>query len=467
MTQFKISRRMLLSSTGAVLMLPLLESLHRRNKALAAAANDPRRYVGIYFPNGTYNRQGDAVWYPPTGKLDQATLTPVLQPFTSYLGDFSVLKFINNDAQQQMAGKGGHVSAVVTHFTAEPIGDTKATTCQVQGSSFDQYVVGKTGKQALTMITGCLEGSYYPDAAGFPYGYPYMWFNNGKVIEPNLNPVDLYKKVLSQVMPGTPVATTGPLRPQDRKSGLDATVNDIQALQRMLGKSDQQKLDDYLTSIRNMETQLQNAPTASSCADPGAPSSDLDNTDIPASNPNYVDRIKAFFDVVAFAFKCDLTRAAGISFDGDGANRNIQRTPSNLLYMGADPSDVGTHSLSHFESEAPNGGREKNITRDRLFLSLVFHLVDNLKASGAVDPSGSAILDNTIIDAGYSIVDGNHKDGQQAGIPRIVAGGKNFMHPGNALDCSQYDIGDMFFTYSNYLGLGLTDFKGHSGTMPL
>jgi hypothetical protein len=457
-SNYKISRRYFLAGSGAGFLLPLLESLMPLNKALAASANDPRRYVGIYFPNGTYNRQGDAVWYPPTGLMQSGNLPPVLQPFSANIGDFSVLKSIGNYAQNQMSGHGGHVSACISHFTGEVVNDMANTSCQVKGSSFDQIVANVTGKKSLNLIPGLINA--YPDSCGFPYGY-YMSYNNGKPIEPTMNPVDLYRRVLNQVVPTTPQAPPSAATIAKKKSVLDSALADLQSLQAKLGKSDRSKLDDYMTSIRAMELKIAAPPVPNGpiCSDPGAPSGTLDNTDPNGDQTNYIARIQAMFDVVAFAFQCDLARSVGMTFDGDNLDRRIQGISNGLLYNGANPNDIGTHSLSHFAGQDP-GGREKGISRDRLYVSLVMYLVNKLKA--AKDPSGSAILDNTIIDAGFSVVDGNHQDGSQAGVPQFVAGGRNFMNPGYAYDVGAFDKRDLFYTYSQLLKLGLTDFKGNT-----
>ena len=278
-----------------------------------------------------------------------------------------------------------------------------------------------------------------------------------------MNPVDLYRKVLAQVVITPP---SGPVA-DHRKSILDLTLAETQALQARLGKNDKRKLGDYLTSLRAMEMRLGQGPGAvpASCSTPGAPSPALDNSDPDGSQTDFAGRVKAMFDVVTFAFKCDLTRSVAVSFDGDNVNRRIQGVPASLMYMGADIRDAGTHSLSHFEnaSEGIGEGRNKCITRDRFYLSRIFHHVDQLKQ--ATDASGSPLLDNTVIDAGYSVRDGNHSDGQEAGVPRIVSGGRNFMKPGNAYDCSGNDRRDFLYTLSARLGMSLPDFKGSTKVM--
>ena len=92
---WSVHRRQLITGAGAVFLLPLLERFFPKN-ALAAGSSDPLRFVSLYMPNGTYNVQGDAVWYPQglkTGPLSASSFSSrsVFAPFTSEVGNVSVL----------------------------------------------------------------------------------------------------------------------------------------------------------------------------------------------------------------------------------------------------------------------------------------------------------------------------------------------------------------------------------------
>jgi hypothetical protein len=470
---FKISRRHLISGTGHILLLPLLESLVPFNRAYAAGENDPRRYVGVYFPNGGSNRKNDAIWYPATGPMSAAGLPIMYQSFASNIGDFSVLKNIQHRSRQQVNDTygGSHISSVITHFTGEFPGTNPKSTddCVIRGTSIDQIVANASGKKSLNLSGGGVNST--PDkSSGFAYGY-YLSYNQGKKIEPNMNVVDVYKNILSQVMTSPkppPSPSPAPAGADPGKSRLDAVVGDIKALQKKLGRKDVAKLDDYLTGVRSME--VKSSPGAGgmaqlNCVAPPAPADALNHVDTYCSLPDYIPRMQAMFDAVAFAFKCDITRSVCIGLDGDGAGRilNTGTIPSNIVYQGALPDD-NLHTISH---DADKGGvqRSKIVTRDRLFLSFVFRLVDQLKA--ATDVSGSRILDNTLIDAGHGVRDCNHQDGQEAGTPMIIAGGCNFASPGNSYDVGAYDRRDLLYTVARLMNTGISDFQGSKQMMKI
>jgi hypothetical protein len=198
------------------------------------------------------------------------------------------------------------------------------------------------------------------------------------------------------------------------------------------------------------------------------PPETLDNVDLDGSLSNvYNQRVQAFFDMVVLAFECDLVRSVSFTYDGEVCTRQNNPCPANLLYGNADLSG-GLHiGISHYGENA--NGDSKCISRDRNYLSLVFYLLDRLKAT--LDPSGSPMLDNTIVLAGYNINDGQHTANSE-GAPLIVGGGRNFMHPGNCFDLkgASYtttytpgtDMKDLLYTFSTFLNLGWPNFRESS-----
>jgi hypothetical protein len=468
-----IKRRHLITGAGAVFLLPLLEKFFPKN-ARATGNSDPRRFVSLYMPNGTYNVQGDAVWYPQnleTGPLTASMFTPrsVFAPFIGELGNFSILMHPGCWARDKFVYTCpcGHASAVTTFLSQQVMTDQSSSQCTVPGSSFDQMVADTVNKPNLVMSGGCNSGS--PDFLNFNYA-EYVSFKNGQPNEPHRNPVELYNKMFAALVP-TPMK---PIPAAARNhSILDSSLADIKDLQSKLGKTDNQKLDAYFTSVRNLETRIF-APgiAATGCKPGGPPPETLDNVDLDgALSSVYNQRIQSFFDMVVLAFECDLVRSVSFTYDGEVCIRPNNPCPANILYENADLTGFLHGGISHY-GDNPNGDA-KCISRDRNYLSLVFYLLDGLKA--ALDPSGSPMLDNTIVLAGYSVTDGQHT-GNWEGAPLIVGGGRNFMHPGNCFDLKgarfsgTYQPGDMtdlFYTFSTFLNLGWTNFRGSSNVLSI
>jgi hypothetical protein len=463
-----INRRHLLTGAGAIFALPLLESMFTR-KARASGVTDPRRFVSLYMPNGTYNvadgqnnATGSAAWYPTglkTGALAAASFqaNSVFAPFTSELANFSILMHpscvARDTAARSVPDGGGHVSAVTTFLTQAVFTDPNSSSCTVPGSSFDQIVADTAGKPNLVLHGGCNDSN--PDGIAFNYS-DYVSYKNGQPNEPQKNPVELYKNMFASLV----VSPTAPVEAAARNhSILDSSLADLKDMKSKLGASDNQKLDDYFTTVRDLETRLFTPVSAASACTAGtAPSSSLDNVDLDGSLSGVYDqRVQAFFDMVVLAFKCDLIRSVSFQYDGETCGRQNNPCPANLLSNNADLTGQLHIGISHY-GQNPDGN-DKCISRDRNYLSLFFYLLDALRA--ATDPSGSPMLDNTIVLAGFNVTDGQHS-GNAEGTPLVVGGGRNFMHPGNCFDMGGGDLKDLFYTFSTFLNLGLSNFQGSS-----
>ncbi|PWU18960.1 MAG: hypothetical protein C5B49_06455 [Bdellovibrio sp.] len=496
MSNFKIDRRRFMSSSGLILTLPLLESLPPFRKfAHASSATDPRRAVFLYMPNGTYNKSNDAPWHPSYNGPLTTNLPDVLAPFSANIADFSVLKQINHNARDQTDGNyynfngngGGHVSAVSTHLSQQVISTPSSSSCSISRPSIDQIIAQNSGKPSLVMHVGGLTSG----ADNSPFDYSnYISFTGGKPVQPLYNPYDVYNKLLALVTSGSsgqsmtpvtaPAATPSPTPAQSpppnptsasgtpantQKSILDNALADINDLKSQLGKTDQSKLDDFLTSLRNIESTIATTPTTgptptptpgqnpgpTACTPPSAPASSLNNYG-GENVKDYFTRVQAYFDMIVFAFQCDLVRSVSFMFDGEVGERILTpQVPANLIFNNTDLT-AGMHiGIAH------NGGRSMNVTKDHAYMSLMLYLVNKLKAT--TDASGSPVLDNSIIHMAYGVSAGDHGDGHS---PTVVAGGRNFIHPGNSYDASSYDQKDLLYTIGNYMNVGITSFEGSS-----
>lgn len=458
---YKINRRYFLSSSGLMLTLPLLESLSPYTRALAAVPAVGRA-VWLYMPNGTYNRTNDAPWHPATGKLT-TNLPDVLSPFANRIADFSVLKNIRNASRDATdlnyynfnKNGGGHVSAVSSFLSSQVINTPGSTACSISRPSVDQIIAQKSGKKSLVLHMGPLTSG--ADSSPFDYSN-YISFNGGKPFPPLYNPHDVYKQLLGMVAPGSTTTPTAPALNQAKKSMLDQALTDLNDLKSKLGRTDQAKLDDYLTSVRSLETKLAGSGGGgtATCTAPGAPSANLNNY----GGNNLTDfqaRAQAYFDMIAFAFSCDLARSVAFMFDGETGERIMNaQVPANLVFSGG-AMDAGMHiGIAHL------GGRPKNVTKDRFYMYLMFYLVDKLKSM--TDTNGSPILDNTIIHLGYGVYAGDHGNGTP---PVVLAGGRSLINPGSSYDVGAYDQKDLLFTIASKMNLGITAFEGSSKIVPI
>jgi hypothetical protein len=462
---FKITRRHLFAASGGFLTLPLLESIGAR-WAHAAATKDPRRLVMIHFPNGTVTRSDTPTWFSALdGPLTAANAPIPLQPFTANLGDITILRGLTQSARDLTLknGAGGHGGSKPCFFTGQTPTNLSTNACGIAGDSFD-VMYGKTTPMGKSIY---LANSSQNSGDGVAYAYE-LSLKDGQKVVPEINPVSFYNTYFSKLAGGT---TTPIVSDYARNSKiLDIPTAATNSLRAQLGKADRVRLDSYLASLSDLKTSLGNqtqTPT-NTCSMPAAP-----NVDPSTTNRNglkgmaYFARMMAFNSLIATGFQCDLFRSVGISFGSEGNYTTYDGVyPASLNYNGASLTIQYDHSVSHhnpISGEPGTYGFNPNMTRDRMHMYVVVDLINKLKA--VTDPSGSAVLDNTIIMGGFSVDDGQHNSGPSLGTPMIVAGGKNFMTPGRTLNAAAYDLNDLYFTFSGFLGMGLTNFHPIAQTL--
>lgn len=466
---FKITRRHLLAASGGFLALPLLESLKTRT-ALAAPLADPRRLVMIHFPNGTVTRSGTPTWFStPNGPFTAANAPIPLQPFVGNLGDISILKGLTQSARDLTLknGAGGHGGSKPCFFTGQVPTNLTANASGISGDSFDVMYAKTTPTGKHVYLGNSAQGG--GDGVAYPYELSHR---DGQKVVPEINPVSFYDTYFKGL---TGSSMAPPLSDYARNSKIiDIPSAATTRLRGQLGKADRMRLDSYLASLGDLKKSLGAQPAVVSCAQPPAPKVDTSTTNHNGLRGTaYFARMMAFNSLIATGFQCDLFRSVAISFGSEGNYTTYDGAyPAALNYNGATLSVQYDHSVSHqspISNETGTYGYEPNMTRDRMHVYLVVDLINKLKAVS--DPSGSTVLDNTIIMAGFCVDDGQHNSGPSLGTPLLVAGGKNFMNPGRSFEAGLYDLNDLYFTFAGFLGMGLTSFhpiaqtpKPYSGT---
>lgn len=447
MSNYKINRRTFISSTGIIFTLPLLESLFS-NQALAQAASDPKRYVAIYFPNGTYNRADKPIWWTPTGALNAGNASLALAPFATNLADMVNVNQMRNAAYWKQAEVFGddHQNAATSFLTcADRITATTTSFEHVLGAAFN--------KPALVLSGG---------TTGYDQPFDrFISYKNG-VGDPGIsNPGDVYRMLMSKIVPGGPA-------PTGAQSVIDSALADLTAFNSKLGKADKAKMDEYLTALRALETKIARAPsggggTGPSCTQPTlAPG--MDNTDS-RNTELYLPKMYAMNDMIRTAFACDITRSVSIMLDTETTGRTFAKAPANLQYLNGDISGgfLSHEPISH-ASGLSSDGYNRCVTRDRVLMTIVVDLINKLKAS--TDASGSRILDNTVIESGFGVQDGNHGEFQDK-WPIVLSGGRNLFSQGKTVLWNTIDKRDFYYTIARAMGANIPSFQGSTRTITL
>ncbi|MGB8852248.1 MAG: DUF1552 domain-containing protein [Pirellulales bacterium] len=375
-----VNRRAVLRSTTATIALPLLESLRQPRRAAAAAASPPpKRLVFLGFGWGVTAE----TWFPDKKQIGREyPLPPGLAPLARHKNSFSLLQGMQNRFTVD-PHFGSTFWLTGANRYAQP-GKTFANTISV-----DQVAAAVLGKE--TRYPSLELDSSSPSGHG--PGLSMAWDARGKPLAGLTTPVLAFHKLFS--------AETTPLEQRQRmlregRSVIDALRADARRLEHSLSAVDADKLDEYLQSIRDIETQIAREEQWLTTPKPTV-------TDIrePDAKLQGREEVRVMYDLLVAALRTDSTRVV------------TYRQPVDTLIKSIGITVAG-HDMSHYRDGESRQASEK---RDLAQSELLAELLDKLAA--ARDPDGSSLLDTTCVVYGSNIRAMHHLDN----CPTLVAGG--------------------------------------------
>jgi hypothetical protein len=395
-----LSRRALLRGAGAALALPWLEAMTPRTRG--GFATPPTRLAYIYVPNGV-----DASGWTPSVVGSGFELPEILEPLAPYRDDLLVLSGLALDpARDHGDGGGDHARAMASFLTGVHPRKTGGADLRA-GISADQVAAAAIGQATRfpSLEIGCEAGG---DAGRCDHGYScayqvnLSWRGHATPATKEVDPALVFDRLFGQRQGGD--ATR---RNRRDRSLLDFVASDARQLRGQLGTADQRKLDEYLTSVREVERRVGQA----------APEVAMHDRTFkrPAGIPaDYAEHLRLMADLLVLAFQTDLTRVATHVFANDGSNR-----PYRMIGIGD-----GHHDLSHHGGEASRLAKIRSI--NRFHVEQLAYLLGRLKATPEGDGS---LLDHCMIVYGSGISEGNAH--RHDNLPILVAGrGSGTLSPG-------------------------------------
>ncbi len=432
--QRQLSRRTLLRGVGVSLALPCLDLMKPAVAAIAEnGTSAPTRLAWVFFPNGTNAER----WFPK-GKGTDWELSPSLEPLAECKGDFNVLRGLAQvNAQSLGDGPGDHARSAAVFLTGAHPYKTAGSKIKV-GRSADQIAADEYGRatRLASLELGTEEGK---DAGSCDSGYACAYSNNISWRSETLptakeiNPLRAFQRLF-----GTAGSTDARLRAM-QSNILDFVTDQRKHLDRISGTDDRRKLDEYFTSVREVEQRINrfSVPVA-------LPDGVVEPNGKP-SNPT--EHIRLMYDLMVLAFRTDTTRIATFMLANEGSNR---------AFPMIEVKD-GHHQLSHHENKQDS--IEKIAKIDRYYSEQFCYFLKKLKET----PEGDGnLLDHSMIVYGGCISDGNRHDHHD--LPILLAGkGGNRIQTGRLLEYPQYTPLNNLFS-SMLETVGINDVKFGDGT---
>lgn len=416
------------------LALPCLDVMKPAVAAFAEnATSPPTRLAWVFFPNGTNAER----WFPK-GKGTDWELSPSLEPLAECKGDFNVLRGLAQvNAQSLGDGPGDHARSAAAFLTGAHPYKTAGSKIKV-GRSADQIAADEYGRatRLASLELGTEEGK---DAGSCDSGYACAYSNNISWRSETLptakeiNPLRAFQRLF-----GTAGSTDARSRAM-QSNILDFVTDQRKHLDRISGTDDRRKLDEYFTSVREVEQRINrfSVPVA-------LPDGVVEPNGKP-SNPT--EHIRLMYDLMVLAFRTDTTRIATFMLANEGSNR---------AFPMIEVKD-GHHQLSHHENKQDSIDKIAKI--DRYYSEQFCYFLKKLKET----PEGDGnLLDHSMIVYGGCISDGNRHDHHD--LPILLAGkGGNRIQTGRLLEYPQNTPLNNLFS-SMLETVGINDVKFGDGT---
>src|SRR6266567_21880 len=426
-----LSRRKFLRGAGIFLALPMLDAMTpafaavaKRVAADAMPGGKPRRFFGICNNLGLLPDH----FFPKERGRDYQ-LSPYLKVLKEHRNDFTVFSGVSHPDVD-----GGH-PADNCFLTAAPHPGSGGFRNTI---SLDQYIGERIGHltrfPSLTLGVNVQQGLR-----------SLSWTGSGVLIPCEEKAADVFSRMFLQ---GTRAETEAQVRKLETgQSILDAVEGQAKELQRTVGARDRDRLDQYFTSVRDLEQRLQmsrewerkpkpkvSAPVPLDPADPKA----------------YMDKVKLMYDMARLAFETDSTRSISLLLDS---------VNSPAIEFGDHKLSDGYHNISHHGKSREKLEQLKAI--DEWHMKLLAELFGHLKA---VSEDGEPLLDRTMILYGSNL--GNANTHVTTNMPTIFAGG-GFEHGQHlAFDMQHnYPLPNLFVSMLQRLGLETDRFASATGTL--
>src|SRR6185436_3680759 len=373
--------------------LPFLDAM---SPAFAAPAKAPVRLAFLYVPNGidmkNFNIEQEGAFTAPFPR--------VMKPLEPFRDDIlQIGNLTHNSGRALLDGAGDHGRCAGSYLTGVQV---KKTTVDIKASiSCDQIIANKIGHETrfASLELGMDDSRQAGDCdSGYSCAYTnnLSWRSETQPLPPVLDPRVLFERLFGtgQILSAEDMDR----RARYRRSILDFVTADTKKLQSTLGPTDNRKLDEYLSSIREVERQLIKAESESIQIDPG-----MDKPyGVP---PDFGEHFKLMSDMMTIAFQADLTRVVTFLMTREGTSR---------AYREIGIAD-GHHPCTHHQGKADL--MEKVTQINEYHTKQLAGWLGNLKAAKEGD---SNLLDNSMIVYGAGLSDGNrhlHED-----LPTLLIG---------------------------------------------
>jgi hypothetical protein len=400
------TRRNFLRGLGTALALPALESVAPL-KSLAAGANTehPLRTAFMFVPNGMHMPD----WTPSTTGA-HFDLPKILSSFEPVKRDLLILSGLTHDKGRANGdGAGDHARSAGVFLTGvQPL---KSEGSEIRaGVSADQVIARAIGHQTrfASLELGAESGRQSGKCdSGYSCAYSnnISWRDAATPMTKEVNPKLVFERLFGNQI-ASEESESQARRKLFRKSILDFVLDDAHRLEKKASYKDKQKLNEYLTAVREIEQRIERADLEKQ-----ERPDYLTEFEAPEGIPSsYEEHIKLLGDLMVLSFQADVTRVGTFMLANEGSNRSYRHIGVN----------EGHHSLSHHQNDPVKLAKISEI--NEFHARQVAYIIQKMKS---IPEGDGTLLDHSMIVYGAGISDGNRHNNEN--LPIMVAGRGNGM----------------------------------------
>ncbi len=438
MNSKRMPRRSFLRAAGALIPLPLLDVM--TPVAASAQTSAPLRLVWLFQANGFYPQA-----WNPSGTAADWKLSRVLRPFEPFRDRLTVIRNLRTIAQ------GPHIGKCSAFLTGIPAQRDPRLGLFASGKSVDQWVADHIGGDSLlrSLHLGIeYPGQGYCSGANTPvaYGATISWRNRTTRVMPEVTPRSAFDLLFARAT-GRQAAQQA----QWQGSILDSVRDQANQLYQTGSAADHEKLDEYMESIRAVETRIQRAalPPRRSWTPPTRPTEREFDPPPPGVPSDRREHVRQMLDLITLALWTDSTRVATLMY----AN-----SLSEADFRFIDGVQQSFHSgCSHHQSNPEKIEQYVRINEWHAQQSAYL-----LKRLDSIREGDGTLLDHSVVFFGSSL-----KDGQEHAnwdLPVVMAGGLGgrIKHAGHLMCAEDTNIANLHLTTVRWFGVEADSFNGMS-----
>jgi hypothetical protein len=441
LTKKHLSRRTVLKGAGVSLALPLLDAMIPAATALAQTAASPKLRVGFfYIPHGaiTWNTAHGPAWdrWSPSGSGANFKLSEILSPLESFKHMVASFSHLENKANENS------VHAIVPATWLSGTRPDSRAQGAMMAPTIDQIIAKHIGQDtALPSLEVASEVTAQqaacPSGTGCYYSTTLSFRDATSPLPMEFNPRKVFTQLFGE---GDTDAERAAISAQTR-SLLDLIADRTAALKKQVGPSDQRLLDQYLTTVREIERRVEKAEQRdlSQITVPEAPVGELDSFD---------EQVKLMFDLIVLAYQADLTRVASYIMVAEGTQRTYNHIGVSEAF----------HPLSHHANKLDS--LEKLVRIQKYHVQRFADFVAKLAATP--DGDGS-LLDHALLMYGSNMSNSDRHNNYP--LPNILVGGANGrLRGGQQVELPERTpLTNLLLTVLNKAGLEMKSFADSTG----